>query len=90
MEWRAFITAFGMVFLAELGDKTQLAAMTLAAQTRKPWAVFLGTALSLACVSAIGVAVGAALGEFLPLAWVKRIAGAAFVLVGGLMLLGKF
>ena len=42
MDWRVILTTFGVIFLAELGDKTQLAAMTLAAQTRRPWAVLIG------------------------------------------------
>ena len=41
MDWRVLLTTFGIIFLAEMGDKTQLAAMTMAAQTKKPWAVFL-------------------------------------------------
>ncbi|HXG67900.1 MAG TPA: TMEM165/GDT1 family protein, partial [Blastocatellia bacterium] len=58
MDWRVLLTTFGMIFLAEMGDKTQLAAMTMAAQTKRPWAVFIGSSLALACVSALGVAVG--------------------------------
>ena len=50
-----FLTTFGVIFLAEMGDKTQLAAMTMAAQSKKPWAVLIGASLALACVSAIGV-----------------------------------
>jgi len=37
MDWRVFLTTFGVIFLAEMGDKTQLAAMTMAAQSKKPW-----------------------------------------------------
>jgi putative Ca2+/H+ antiporter (TMEM165/GDT1 family) len=90
MDWRVLLTTFGVIFLAEMGDKTQLAAMTLAAQTRRPWAVLAGASLALACVSAIGVAVGAAMGQYLPLEWIKRSAAVAFIVIGVLMLLGKF
>lgn len=89
MDWRVILTTFGMIFLAEIGDKTQLAAMTMAAQTRSPWAVLIGASLALVCVSAIGVAVGGALGQYLPLVWIKRVAACAFIAVGVLMLLGK-
>lgn len=89
MNWRVLLTTFGVIFLAELGDKTQLAAMTLAAQTKQPWAVFLGGALALACVTAIGVVVGGLLGNYVPLEWVKRVAAVAFILIGVLMLAGK-
>ena len=37
MDWRVFITTFGVIFLAEMGDKTQLAAMTMAASTKSRW-----------------------------------------------------
>jgi putative Ca2+/H+ antiporter (TMEM165/GDT1 family) len=90
MDWRVALTTFGIIFLAELGDKTQIAAMTMAAQKKRPWEVFIGAALALAAVSAIGVAVGTALGQYLPVDWIKRIAGAAFIVIGVLVLIGKF
>jgi putative Ca2+/H+ antiporter (TMEM165/GDT1 family) len=90
MDWKVLVSAFGIIFLAEMGDKTQLVAMTMAAETKRPWAVFVGAALALACVSALGVAVGGALGHYLPVVWVKRVAAVAFIAVGVLMLAGKF
>jgi Ca2+/H+ antiporter, TMEM165/GDT1 family len=89
MDWRVMLTTFGVIFLAEMGDKTQLAAMTLAAQTRRPWTVLIGASLALACVSAIGVVVGGVIGNYLPLEWVRRAAAVAFIVVGILMLAGK-
>jgi putative Ca2+/H+ antiporter (TMEM165/GDT1 family) len=90
MDWKVVLTTFGIIFLAEMGDKTQLAAMTMAAQTKKPWAVLIGSSIALACVSAIGVAVGGLLSQYVPLEWIKRAAAVAFILIGVLMLLGKF
>ena len=90
MDWRVLLTTFGIIFLAEMGDKTQLAAMTMAADKKRPWEVFLGASLALAAVSAFGILVGTALGHYLPLDWIKRVAGAAFIVVGILLLLGKF
>jgi putative Ca2+/H+ antiporter (TMEM165/GDT1 family) len=90
MDFRVLLTTFGIIFLAEMGDKTQLAAMTMSAQTKKPWAVFIGSSLALAAVSALGVIVGGVLGEYLPLEWVKRVAAVAFIIIGVLMLAGKF
>lgn len=89
MDWRVILTTFGVIFLAEMGDKTQLAAMTMAAQTNKPWAVLIGASVALACVSAIGVVVGGALGQYLPLVWIKRAAAVAFIVIGVLILIGK-
>lgn len=90
MDWRVFLTTFGVIFLAEMGDKTQLATMTMAAQSKRPWTVFISSALALAAVSAIGVLVGSLLGDYIPLNWVKRVAALAFIVIGILMLLGKF
>jgi putative Ca2+/H+ antiporter (TMEM165/GDT1 family) len=90
MELRVLLTTFGVIFLAEMGDKTQLAAMTMAAETKKPWAVFIGASVALAAVSALGVVAGAVLGNYLPLEWIKRAAAVAFIVIGVLILLDKF
>lgn len=90
MDLRVLFTTFGIIFLAEMGDKTQLAAMTMAAQTKRPWAVFIGASVALAAVSALGVIVGSVIGDYVPLLWVKRIAAIAFIAIGVLMLSGKF
>lgn len=89
MDWRVLLTTFGVIFLAEMGDKTQLAAMTMAAQTKRPWTVLIGASLALACVSAIGVIVGGTLGHYLPIIWIKRAAAVAFIVIGLLILTGK-
>lgn len=90
MDLRVMLTTFGVIFLAEMGDKTQLAAMTMAAQSKRPWAVFLGASIALAAVSAVGVLVGSVIGDYVPLVWVKRAAATAFIIIGILMLFDKF
>lgn len=90
MDLRVLFTTLGIIFLAEMGDKTQLAAMTLAAQTKKPWAVLIGASIALTAVSALGVIAGSFIGDYVPLVWVKRVAASAFIVIGVLMLLGKF
>ena len=90
MDLRVMLTTLGIIFLAEMGDKTQLAVMTMSAQTKKPWAVFIGASLALVAVSAIGVLVGSVIGQYVPLEWVKRVAALAFIIIGVLMLAGKF
>ena len=90
MDLRVLLTTFGIIFLAEMGDKTQLAAMTMAADTKRPWAVFFGASLALAAVSGLGILVGSLIGDYLPIEWVKRVAAIAFIVIGVLMLLGKF
>jgi putative Ca2+/H+ antiporter (TMEM165/GDT1 family) len=90
MDWRVFLTTFGVILLAEMGDKTQLAAMTMSAQTKKPLMVLIGASLALVAVSAIGVAVGGVLANIVPLHWIKRAAAVSFILIGVLILLDKF
>ncbi len=89
MDWRLVATTFGVIFLAELGDKTQLAALLMAADSKRPWAVFLGASVALVVVTALGVAVGATLSQYLPELWLKRAGGLAFVSIGALMLTGR-
>ena len=89
MDWRVFLTTFGVIFLAEMGDKTQLAAMTMAAESKRPWMVFVGATLALAAVSAIGVVAGSVIGNYVPLIWIKRLAAVAFIAIGVLILVGK-
>ena len=64
--------------------------MTMAAESKKPWAVFVGAALALASVSALGVLVGSVIGNYIPLIWIKRVAALAFVIIGILILIDKF
>ena len=72
-------------FLAEFGDKTMLAAMTLAT-TEEPISVWLGSTFGMVAANAIAVAIGAAIGTRLPQRWIKLFASAAFVAFGVLLL----
>jgi putative Ca2+/H+ antiporter (TMEM165/GDT1 family) len=89
MTFKTFLTTFGLIFLAEMGDKTQLAAITMAAQTKQPVAVFLGASLALVAVSLIGVALGSVLANYINAEYLQRAAAIAFIVIGGLMLFGK-
>ena len=77
-----FLTAFITVFLAELGDKTQLATLALASGGRDRWLVFLGAALALVTTSALAVLVGGAIGQVVPAIWLRRGAGALMIAIG--------
>ncbi len=89
MDWKLFTSTFIAVFIAELGDKTQLATLSLAAGGASRWMVFLGSALALVASAAIAVLVGAALVKVIPPIWLKRAAGAVFVVLGIIYLLDK-
>lgn len=84
------LSAFWCVFLAELGDKTQLATMLLVAQGKSPLAVFIGSASALVLSSVVGVMAGGVMAKYVPELWVRIGAGAAFVVIGVLLLLGRF
>lgn len=89
MDWKTFASTLLAVFLAELGDKTQLATLTLAAGSRAPWAVFLGAALALVAASAIAVAAGEVVARLVSPALLERAAGVAFILIGLAYLLAR-
>jgi putative Ca2+/H+ antiporter (TMEM165/GDT1 family) len=78
----AFITTFTTVFLAELGDKTQLAALLLSAQSGKPVVVFIGASLALICSSLVGVLLGRWLAKLMPAQQLERLAGILMVALG--------
>jgi putative Ca2+/H+ antiporter (TMEM165/GDT1 family) len=77
-----FWTTFGTVFLAEIGDKTQLAAMTATVRSGQIWTVFLAASAALVCATAIGVVVGEAVFKYIPEAAIRWVAGTAFIAVG--------
>ncbi len=82
----AFVASFTLTFVAELGDKTQLALIALAASSGAVWSVFVGGTLALWAVSAIGIALGATLLRRLPRHWMHRAAALLFALFGVLAL----
>lgn len=89
MDWKVFGTAFLTLFLAELGDKTQLAVITMSAKAESKLAVFAGASLALVVVTLLGVAIGGVLTQFIPVEWLQRIVAVAFIAIGVLMLFGK-
>jgi putative Ca2+/H+ antiporter (TMEM165/GDT1 family) len=90
MDWKVFWVTFGTVFLAEMGDKTQLAALTMTAETRTPVAVFTGACTALILATLVGVLAGSFLAHYIPEVLLKKVAGAAFVVIGVLILWGKW
>lgn len=87
---KAFLTAFALIFLAELGDKTQLATMLLVSQGQSAKAVFFGAAAALVLSSLIGVLAGSWLIKLFPPNVLQTGAGVAFIGIGILLLLGRF
>lgn len=90
MDWKTFASTFGLIFLAELGDKTQLAAISMVSSTKRPLEVFLGAVAALAAVTAVGVIFGAGLVKIVPQEIIEKVAAVGFIVIGALMLWGKF
>lgn len=87
----AFLTVFAAVFLAELGDKTQIATMLFSAEGgRSKWLVFAAATTALTVSSAIAVLAGAVAEKYVGALPIKLIAGAGFVIIGALMVLEHF
>ena len=83
MDIKLFFTIFATVFLAELGDKTQLATMLYAADAENPrLTVFLAAALALVVSAALGVVAGSIVSQYLSRRILSWIAGAGFVAIG--------
>lgn len=81
--WLAvFLSTATTVFLAELGDKTQLAALLLSAESGRPLVVFVGASLALICSSLVGVLLGRWLSTVLPGHQLERLAGILMVALG--------
>jgi putative Ca2+/H+ antiporter (TMEM165/GDT1 family) len=89
MDLKTMLTTFGLIFVAEMGDKTQLVAFSLVARTREPLSVFLGASLALVAVSLIGVVVGAVLVNYINPEYLRRAAALSFIVIGVLILLNK-
>ena len=64
--WTVFSSTFLTIFLAEMGDKTQLATLLMSAESRSPWVVFAGAATALVTTSLMGVVIGYWIAKKLP------------------------
>jgi rubrerythrin len=87
VNWPLFFSTFALIFLAELGDKTQLAVMSQSASSSSKWTVFMAGVLALAASTAIGVLAGDLIRKFVPdERYIKCVGGVLFLIFGGLML----
>ncbi len=83
MDLKVFLTVFITVFIAEIGDKTQLATILYASDADTgPMAVFLGSALALVASSALGVLIGSSLSHIIDQKILSYVAGTGFIIIG--------
>ena len=88
MDWKVLTTVFVAVFIAELGDKTQLATMLFAADREvSRWTVFLGASAALVVAAGVGVLAGGLVAQYISEKAMHYIAGAGFILIGAWALL---
>lgn len=87
MDWKVFLTIFGAVFVAELGDKTQLATMLFAADREvSKYLVFAAASAALIVASAMGVLAGSVMAEYINEKYLHYIAGVGFIVIGAFTL----
>jgi len=90
MDLKLFATVFATIFVAEIGDKTQLATLLYASDAAHPkWTVFAASASALVLASAVGVLAGSVVSEYVSPKVVRWIAGLGFIAVGVWVLLGR-
>ena len=75
-------TTFVTVFLAEMGDKTQLTTITLSSTTNKPFAVFIGSSLALISATLLGALAGDSIANLIPEFLLKLLSGIVFLIIG--------
>jgi len=90
MIWKTLLSVFVTVFIAEIGDKTQLATMLFASEHDvNKWVVFAGSSLALVCAAGIGVLVGSQIERFVSPQTLKMVAGIGFIAIGLWTLLSR-
>ena len=83
MDFKALLTVFATVFMAELGDKTQLATVLFAADAKhNPWLIFLASSAALVCAAGLGVMAGGWLSRHLDTRMLSIVAGIGFIGIG--------
>ena len=84
------LSTFLTIFIAELGDKTQLATLTMSGTSNKPLAVFLGSSTALVFASLVGALAGGSISNFLPEIILKSIASFTFFILGIRLFINSF
>lgn len=89
MDWRVFMTVFAMVFIAELGDKTQWALLNMSSVSASRVSIFLGGVMALVLSTGLVVLLGSLLAKVISPHLMRAIAGVVFVLIGLWLLMVK-
>ena len=84
MNFFVFFLAFGILFIGELGDKTQLIVFNLSLEYEKSYKIGIGATLGFLIIVSIGILFGAVLTTFIPVNWITLISAIIFILIGGI------
>ena len=84
------LSTFLTIFIAELGDKTQIATLTMSGTSNKPLAVFLGSSTALVLASLVGALTGGSISNFVPEIVLKSIASVTFFILGMRLFINSF
>jgi putative Ca2+/H+ antiporter (TMEM165/GDT1 family) len=87
MDWKLVLSTFSAIILAEIGDKTQIAVLTLTASSNRPLSVFIGASLALVSGTLLGVLIGVPVAEVLPAAYLRKAGASVFIAIGAAILL---
>ena len=82
MDFALLLSTFVTVFLAELGDKTQLATVALSGTSNRPVAVFIGSSSALVLASLLGALAGGSMATLIPTEWLQLAASLGFLVIG--------
>ena len=89
MDWKIFGSTFLLIFLAELGDKTQLAVIALSAKEKTPLTIFVSAIFGFALATVIAIIIGTLGAKYVPVEIVQKAAAVAFIVIGVLIFFGK-
>ena len=89
MEWKVFISTFLLIFLAELGDKTQLAVIALSAKEKTPLTIFVSAVFGFGLATVIAIIIGTVGAKYVSTNLVEKIAAIAFIVIGILIFFEK-
>ena len=89
MNWKVLMVTFITIFLAELGDKTQLAAIMMSSKTKSPISVYIGAMVAFAVITLLAIIVGVGITRYVPMHVIKNLSAASFIIIGILILVGK-
>lgn len=85
---KELLSIIGLFFIMELGDKTMLSSLALAAKYN-PWVVFTGALIGLGLVTGLSVTVGQSLSQYISPEIIQKVSGALFIIIGILIMAGK-